>query len=202
MKKKIIIFLIIGIVLAIILIPIITLAQFDNILVLSKVGKKGSDEGNIVLPKVDDQSLKEADEKERERALAEKEEFFKNTNNVSTIENNQDPKEEIDFSEIDKAAKEAEEIGKKRSEIIDRYYHEEYERICKEFKQEENQLIEIKSKELTDYEKSLYDIVLTILEEKQLSKEEYNLLKDYIDMEMYNIKKDENLNSRAEKILK
>lgn len=150
-----------------------------------------------------DEEIAEANKKENERALAEKENFAKThqTNGISTQAND----EENDDGRIpllDENLAKADEEEQKFIEIIKRYYPNEFEEILEESKtQQDTGIVEITSSPLKDYEKKLYDLVLKILENETLTEEETNMLKKYINGNMYNIKKDDSLNIRAKKIL-
>ena len=61
--------------------------------------------------------------------------------------------------------------------------------------------MEITKSPLKNYERKLYDLHLRILEQENLTGEENELLKKFIESNMYNIQKDSELKTRAEAIL-
>ena len=149
-----------------------------------------------------DEEIAEANKKENERALAEKENFAKThqANGISTQVDNSEQNNNIPL--LDENLAKADEEEQKFIEIIKKYYPNEFEKILEESKTEQDTgIVEITSSPLKDYEKKLYDLVLKILENENLTEEESNILKQYIHNNMYNIKKDNSLNDRAEKIL-
>lgn len=169
------------------------------IMVLVPVGISAS-RGLIIVAKSDEE-IAQANKEENERALAEKANFA-NTHSTNGISTQSDDIDEVDIPLLDEELAKDEEEEQKLVEIIRRFYPNEFDEALAESKNEQDTgMIEITSSPLKDYEKTIYDLVLKILENENLTEEETNLLKDYINVNMYNIKKDEDLQARAEKIL-
>lgn len=148
----------------------------------------------------------EANQKERERALEEKRKFEEeHKNNQSTSEkeinysNNEIERDEM----IDQAREETIEIVENASEIINRYYPEEYKEIKSmlEIEMQNNDIMEVYS-ELSEGRKGKYELILKILEEKELSEDDKKILIDYIENNLLDIELDQDLGIRANNILK
>ncbi len=189
MNKKFIIMLVI-LALLLILIPIIVFASKES----AKV------------PKLDDASIAEANKKEKERLLEEKAKFFAEHQNSSgtAVQNTEITYSKEKDEKIEQAAKEVKEKSKKTTNIIKKYYPEQYEEISEKIKIESDNagLRSMFDTPISENEKRLYDLVLKILENETLTEEETLLLKDYIKGKMYNIEKDDGLKARANEILK
>lgn len=159
------------------------------------------------IPKLDDEAIAEANQKERERELAYKENFaeeHKNNSSINISSENTTNNSSYEPDEVmEEAKKQAEDKSNKQNNIIKKYYPEEYEKISKEINDYYNNtfVIDLKNSPLLESEKELYNLVLKILENENLSDEENTLLKDYISGQMFNIEKDEGLKARADKIL-
>lgn len=108
-----------------------------------------------------------------------------------------------DVSIIEQEANKAKENSNKINTIINRYYPQEYEEINKNIANEAKNagIVDIINSQLSENEKAKYDLILKILENENLPDEDSNLLKDYLEGDMYNIKKDENLKDRVDKVL-
>lgn len=185
-KKKFLVFTILIIML--IIVPAIVLATREK----------------VELPILNDETIEEANQKEMERLLEEKKKFEEeNANNESetvTYSTNSEPERD---EMIDKALEEVREKKNKREEIIKRYYSEEYTQIKNKIEAENNQegFVEFDST-LSDNQQDLYELVLRILEEETLTSDDENVLKDYISENMYDLKNDEQLSTRANNLLK
>ena len=70
----------------------------------------------------------------------------------------------------------------------------------KEIEENEHKLVDLNAKDLTDNEKKLYDLVLTIIENEELSDEDKSLLLDYLEIDRAHMNKDEELKARADKV--
>lgn len=150
--------------------------------------------------------IEEANQKERDRALEEKRKFEEeHKNNQSTSEkeinysNNEMERDEM----IDQAKEETIEMVENTSEIINRYYPEEYKEVkaMLEIEMQNNDIMEVYS-ELSEGRKGKYELILRILEEKELSEDDKNILKDYIENNLLDIELDQDLGIRANNILK
>ena len=156
------------------------------------------------IPKLDNASIEEANKKEKERELAYKAKWAEEHKNNSNIETSS--KEMLNNSldeTIELSRQMAEEKSTRQNNIIKKYYPEEYKRVSEAINEYYNNLliIDLKNSPLFESEKELYDLALNILENENLSNEDETLLKDFIQGQMYNIKKDSILKSRADKIL-
>lgn len=151
-----------------------------------------------------DEEIAQANEEENERALKEKANFANthSANSASKISTQTNNAEEVDIPLLDEKLQESDEKEQKLIEIVKRFYPNEFDAVLAESKNEEDAgMVEMTSSPLKNYERTMYDIVLKILEEENLTEEETNLLKEYINSNMYNIEKDEELNTRAENVL-
>ncbi len=97
----------------------------------------------------------------------------------------------------------AEEKAENVNNIIRKYYANEYDIVVEKLDKEhsENEVVNILGSQLSENDKVYYDIVLKVLENNNLSKEDSEAMKEYIRSQLFNIKKDSNLNDRANKIL-
>lgn len=157
---------------------------------------------NPVLSKTE---IEEANQKERERALEEKKKFEEeHKNNSSTSSAVQYSSTNITERDemIDQARDEVKNMVDRTGKIINTYYPEEYKEVKNklEIEMQNSDLKEIYS-ELTEGRKSKYELILKILEEKELSEEDKNILKDYIANNILDIELDEDLGIRANDIL-
>lgn len=187
-KKKIIIF-IVTLSIALIIIPVIVSATREK----------------VQLPELNEQIIEEANQKERERLLAEKKQFeeeHKNsTGSVEQFTYSIESSSERD-EEIDKARDEVIEKQNKRAEIISRYYPNEYSKInSKIIEENKNEDFFATYSTLSANRKELYNLILKILEEEELTADDENVLKSYIVENMYDIKKDEDLYTRANNLV-
>lgn len=186
-KKKNLVFIIL-IAIMLIIIPVIVLATREK----------------VQLPILTDETIEEANQKEMERLLEEKkkfeEEHANNESEAVTYSTNSEPERD---EMIDKALEEVREKKSKREVIINRYYSEEYAQINNKIEAENNQegFVEFDAT-LSDNQKDLFELVLKILEEEALTADDENVLKDYIRENMYEIKNDEKLSTRANNLLK
>lgn len=150
-----------------------------------------------------DEEIAQANEEEKNRALAEKEEFSKThkMNYLSTAVTETNVQDESD-PHIAEEKRKVEEREEKREKILMKYYPTEYQEIVEIAKKNpDTGLVDMKNSPLKEHEKRLYDISIKILEEENLTNEEKDLMKDFIKGNMYNIEKDASLLSRAEAVL-
>ena len=182
MKKKTKIIILVAIVLMMILIPV------------GIVASKG-----LEMHFASDEEIAQANKEETERALAEKQKFAE-THPVQ--EYDEKVIKEFNDATLDGKLEESEDKDEKRAEIIRRYYPNELEQALKDVENDTDiGMVEINSSPLKNYERNIYDMFLKVLEKEKLTNEESELLKEYVEDNMYNIKKDEDLKVRAEKIL-
>ena len=148
-----------------------------------------------------DEEIAKANEEEYERALREKENFAKTSSeNEATIK--AEESNNSDIPNVDEKIAESKEKEEKLIGIIKRFYPEEFDAALNESKNEQDSgAVEISSSPLKNYQKTIYDLVLKILEEENLKEDEKDLLKEYVNSNMYNINKDENLSRRAKDVL-
>ena len=84
---------------------------------------------------------------------------------------------------------------------MNRYYPEEFNKAVEDVENDNKGITSMKNTELLDSQKRLYNLVLKVLEEEDLSDDDANVLKDFLTETKWEISKDEELNARAEKIL-
>ncbi len=156
----------------------------------------------LIIKVATDEEIERANERENERALKEKEEFAKaHQNNETTVQyESQENAGKIPGLDEKLAKDEEEEI--KMLEIIKRFYPEELEQILEEAKRGEDEgLVDITTSPLKKYQRDMYDLVLKILENENLPEDEKIILTEYLEVQMYNLEKDEDLKSRAKIVL-
>jgi len=181
-KKKTKIIILVAIVLMMILVPV------------GIVASKG-----LEMHFSSDEEIAQANKKETERALAEKQKFAETH---PAQEYDEKMTTEFDVPNLDKELQASEDKDEKRADIIRRYYPNELEQALKDVENDEDVgMVEINSSPLKNYERNIYDMFLKVLEKENITNEESELLKEYIEDNMYNIKKDEALRARAEKVL-
>lgn len=147
-----------------------------------------------------DINIAEENEKENQRLLEEKKEFEKNPQNVKEITDSSkiSKSEEIEYDESQQEINKKEE---KIKSIMNRYYEKEFKRILEDINKENTGLVDIKSDSIPKAEAELYDLIMKVLEEKELTENEAEVLKDFLNIQQENIKKDNKLKVRFEKIL-
>lgn len=197
-KKKLIIILVLTIT------TIITLL----ILIIPKIVqaiKPKYEPSNFDSSSFGEEAIEEENQRERQRLLKEKEEFaqaLKNGEYPETYSSTIDETEEKD-EQIIAGMLRAEEKAENVNNIIRKYYAEEYDIVVEKLDKEhsENEVVNILGSQLSENDKVYYDIVLKVLENNNLSKKDSEAMKEYIRSQLFNIKKDSNLNDRANKIL-
>lgn len=191
-RKKIIIIVLLSF---IIVIALIIIALFSN-------GYMAT-----ILPQINDEMIEEANKKEQENRFAEKEQFAQDHVNqagssrpesetsISTRANSEDTQ----FAE---EAIEQENFTNKVTEIMNRYY-EDFDATTEQMKAENSgiQRIDVEEDTLSQASISFYDMILTVLEEQNLSQEDRDILIELISTLKYDIEKNDSLNARAEIIL-
>ncbi len=156
----------------------------------------------LVIKFATDEEIEMANKKENERALKEKEEFAKAHQNNGTTVQYESQEEAGKIPGLDEKLAEDEEEEMKMLEIIKRFYPEELEQILEESKKEEDEgFVDITTSPLKKYQRDIYDLVLKILENEDLPDDEKTILIEYLEVQMYNLEKDEELKSRAKTIL-
>ena len=167
--------------------------------------KPSFDPSNFDSSSIGEEAIEEANQRERQRLLKEKEEFaqaLKNGEYPETYSSTIDETEEKD-EQIIAGMLRAEEKAENVNNIIRKYYAEEYDAVVEKLDKEhsENEVVNILGSQLSENDKVYYDIVLKVLENNNLSKKDSEAMKEYIRSQLFNIKKDSNLNDRANKIL-
>lgn len=162
------------------------------------------------IPVMDDASIAEANEKEEERLLSEKEKFAQEHQNkagtsidipqaISTMsENNED--EIADTEQAKETLKKLDDTAN----VIRKYYASEFDEITKNLENEQNstKVVDIKNTPLTENQKRLYNLVIKIIETENISDEESSLLKDFLKSHLIEINNDSELNTKVNEILK
>lgn len=160
-----------------------------------------------ILPQINDEMIETANNQEQENRFAEKEQFAKDHENqagssqsesetsIATRANSEDTQ----FAE---EAIEQEDFTNKVTEIMNRYY-DNFETVTAQMEAESSgiQRIDVEEDTLSQASISFYDMILTVLEEQNLSQEDRDILIELISTLKYEIKKNESLNARAENIL-
>ena len=188
MSKKGKIILIISI-LILILVPI---ATFATIKVLK-------------VPTMDEKAIEEANNKENERALTEKENFAKEHENKAGASL---AGSEVDVSEASVIGNDGiitntkDNYSNKVTELLERYYSKQkIDELTKEVENSYTVMGDWTSDPLSDAEKELYGMVFDIIENNNLSEDESTAIKEFVKAQMSNIQKDSNLKERAERII-
>lgn len=157
---------------------------------------------------VDDASIEQANKEESERLLSEKEKFAQEHNDKvrSSIELQQSYSEKQENDAIYNQ-EEQDQINEKldrTASIIKRYHENNFNEIVsnieKEREENTNKVIILNEEPLSENEKELFKLVLTIIENEDLDDEEYSLLVDYLKDSRFQINKDEELKTRADRI--
>lgn len=160
-----------------------------------------------ILPQINDEMIETANNQEQENRFAEKEQFAKDHENQP---GSSQPGYETDVatranSEDTQFAEEAisqENFTNKVTEIMNRYY-DNFETVTAQMEAENSgiQRIDVEEENLSQASISFYDMILTVLEEENLSQEDRDILIQLISTLKYDIEKNESLNARAENIL-
>ena len=154
-----------------------------------------------ILPQINDEMIETSNDKELENRLAEKEQFAKDHENqagssrpesetsISTRANS----ENTQFAE---EAIEQENFINKVTEIMNRYY-DDFETVTAQMEAESSgiQRIDVEEDTLSQASISFYDMILTVLEEQNLSQEDRYILIELISTLKYDIEKNDSLNS-------
>ena len=160
-----------------------------------------------ILPQINDEMIETANNQEQENRFAEKEQFAKDHENqagssqsesetsIATRANSEDTQ----FAE---EAIEQENFTNKVTEIMNRYY-DNFETVTAQMEAESSgiQRIDVEEDTLSQASISFYDMILTVLEEQNLSQEDRDTLIELISTLKYDIEKNDSLNARAENIL-
>lgn len=160
-----------------------------------------------ILPQINDEMIETANNQEQENRFAEKEQFAKDHENqagssqsesetsIATRANSEDTQ----FAE---EAIEQEDFTNKVTEIMNRYY-DNFETVTAQMEAESSgiQRIDVEEDTLSQASISFYDMILTVLEEQNLSQEDRDTLIELISTLKYDIEKNDSLNARAENIL-
>ncbi len=183
-NKKIIIAVIIAL---LIIIPISTLAIT----------------GITILPRTDKETIEEENKKDNERLLEEKakwEEEHKNDINMKQSSSTFSSEEKAVFEEEEKELKEKED---KIKNVMNKYHKEEFEQILQDIANSPNfqGVIENKNDYIAPEEIKLYEIVIQTIEEENLSNEDKEVLRGFIEQQKDTIDKNNELKARADRIL-
>ena len=182
-----------------IILPIIIVAIIIAVIIPVIVSAK-KDEFEV--PIINEQTIEEANQKERERLLAEKKKFEEDhpSQNESNTNSEQQPLERDEG--IDASLAQTKELVDKTDSIISTFRAEEYKKIVSKLEIEEQNpdIIEVYS-QLSEGRKEFYELILDILENENLSNEDKNILKNYLSNNLLDIKLDSDLGTRTEKIL-
>ena len=160
-----------------------------------------------ILPQINDEMIETANNQEQENRFAEKEQFAKDHENqagssqsesetsIATRANSEDTQ----FAE---EAIEQEDFTNKVTEIMNRYY-DNFETVTAQMEAESSgiQRIDVEEDTLSQASISFYDMILTVLEEQNLSQEDRDTLIELISTLKYDIEKNDSLYARAENIL-
>lgn len=160
-----------------------------------------------ILPQINDEMIETSNDEELENRLAEKEQFAKDHENQA---GSSQPESETSIatranSEDTQFAEEAigqENFTNKVTEIMNRYY-DDFETVTAQMEAESSgiQRIDVEEDTLSQASISFYDMILTVLEEQNLSQEDRDILIELISTLKYDIEKNDSLNARAENIL-
>lgn len=179
MNKKILLIIIIA---CIILIPIAVFAS-----------------KNIGIP-VEQVLSKEEVNREREE---EKQNWIKNQESKISTFSVQEDTQEIDEEDLEKYEEVEDRVnqkGNEMDEIIKRFYPEEYDSILKSIEENENKmsLSELYSQ---PYSVRLFEIIIDIINNKNITEDEKNILKEFLDQQYYFINNDAEVKNEIAEIL-
>lgn len=179
MNKKILLIIIIA---CIILIPIAVFAS-----------------KNIGIP-VEQVLSKEEVNKEREE---EKQNWIKSQESKISTFSVQEDTQEIDEEDLEKYEEVEDRVnqkGNEMDEIIKRFYPEEYDSILKSIEENENKmsLSELYSQ---PYSVRLFEIIIDIINNKNITEDEKNILKEFLDQQYYFINNDAEVKNEIAEIL-
>lgn len=185
-----------------IILPIIIVAIIIAVIIPVIISAK-KDEFEV--PIINEQTIEEANQKERERLLAEKKKFEEDQkNNPSQNESNTNSEQHLLERDegIDASLAQTKELVDKTDAIVSTFRAEEYKKVVNQLEIEEQNpdIIEVYS-QLSEGRKEFYELILDILENENLSTEDKNILKDYLSNNLLDIKLDSDLGTRTEKIL-
>ncbi len=154
---------------------------------------------NLIIRAQTDEEIARANQKENERALAEKAKFA-NQDNVNMIDENYYDDGSLDL--VKKKLEESDREEKKLIATLRKFYPDEFDKATAESqKQQDSGIVEFSSSPIKDYERTFYEMTLRILQEENLTDEERYVLKHYLEISMYSIQKDEDLKARVDKVL-
>lgn len=153
-----------------------------------------------ILPHINDEMTEEANKKEQENRFAEKEQFAQdhvNQDTSSTEEYNTDY-EDTQFKE---EAIAQQNFKNEVRNIMNRYY-EDFDATTEQMEAENSGIQQMDIEQgLSEASIHFYDMILTVLENEDLSQEDRDTLIELIRSLKDYIEKDESLNARAETIL-
>ena len=160
-----------------------------------------------ILPQINDEMIETGNDEELENRLAEKEQFAKDHENQagssqSECETSIATRANSEDTQFAEEAIEQENFTNKVTEIMNRYY-DDFETVTAQMEAESSgiQRIDVEEDTLSQASISFYDMILTVLEEQNLSQEDRDILIELISTLKYDIEKNDSLNARAENIL-
>ena len=155
-----------------------------------------------ILPQINDEIIEEANKKEQENRLAEKEQFASDHINQagSSIEE-YNPNANSEDNQFEEEAIANENFKNEVRNIMIRYY-DDFDTTTAQMEEENSGIQRIDVEEdLSETSIHFYDMILTVLEEENLSQDDKDTLIELITVLKDNIEKDPSLNLRAEAIL-
>lgn len=154
---------------------------------------------NIGIP-VEQVLSKEEVNREREE---EKQNWIKNQESKISTFSVQEDTQEIDEEDLEKYEEVEDRVnqkGNEMDEIIKRFYPEEYDSILKSIEENENKmsLSELYSQ---PYSVRLFEIIIDIINNKNITEDEKNILKEFLDQQYYFINNDAEVKNEIAEIL-
>lgn len=159
----------------------------------------------VTLPNTDEDTILKLNKQDKERALEEKAKYAEeHKNDVAKLNNDVSELSEEELELLEKERQEVKNKEDKIKNVMNRYYPEEFNELLKDIENntKNQEVVDIRNTPISTEESKLYDIIMRVLEEKNISSEDANVLKDFIEQQRFSIDKDNSLKSRADKILK
>lgn len=183
-KNKIIIAIIIALIL---LIPLVAFAAKEYIFV----------------PQLNETEINEANQKERERLLAEKEEYFSTHSNAQskTTESPNANFSEEELATFKQEREHVENVENKVKEIMNRCYPNEFNQIVADSENSSSGgLSSVDKGSIPEAQKRLFDIKIRAWEEKNLSNEDKEVLRYFLEQTQSTWENDISLKTRIDKL--
>lgn len=158
--------------------------------------------GILNMPKTDEESLEKSSLEDSQEALERKKQFEENNSNIASVENyvEEDFSEE-ELQQIEAHKQEVATMEQKIKDIMNRYYPDEFNKALQDLENDNKGITSIKNTEIPNSEKEVFNLVLKVLEEEELSNEDSSVLKDFLRQTRGETSKDESLNEKVENIL-